>query len=182
MIKGILDIFGAVILLLLLSPFLLAVIILILIFERDHPFFLQERIGREKQPFTIIKLRTMKNGKITRLGSILRKTGIDELPQLLNIIKRDMSFVGPRPLTLVDVERLEWDTDFYQKRWSVRPGIVGLAQLSPVCHKKMSWFYDQLYLERQSLILDFKILMAAVMIPFTGKSFVKKRIHGKEKV
>jgi len=101
---------------------------------------------------------------------------------LLNIIKRDMSFVGPRPLTLGDVERLEWDTDFHQKRWPVRPGIVGLAQLSPVCHKKMSWFYDQLYLERQSLILDFKILMAAVMIPFTGKSFVKKRIHGKEKV
>ncbi|MGB1103902.1 MAG: sugar transferase [Crocinitomicaceae bacterium] len=181
MIKGILDIIGATQLFIILSPFLVLVILLILLIEWDKPFFLQDRIGKHKQPFTIIKFRTMKKGKITPLGDLLRKTGIDELPQLINIIKLDMSFVGPRPLTQGDIERLAWMSDFYTKRWSVRPGIVGLAQLSPICHKKMSWFYDRFYIENQNLSLDFKILFAAMFIPLTGKTFIKNRIHGKEK-
>lgn len=177
--KRLFDILGALVLLLIALPFLFVVIIAIVLIERKSPFFLQERVGKNKQPFTIIKLRTMSNEEITVIGAILRKTGIDELPQLINILKCDMSFVGPRPLTQHDIDRLGWGGSFYQKRWSVRPGIVGLAQLSPVCHKKMSWFYDQLYLNKHSFILDVKILCAAMLIPFTGKQFVKKSIHGK---
>lgn len=177
--KFLLDTFGALVLLVITFPFLFVVMIGIVLIERKSPFFLQERVGKNKQPFTIIKLRTMLNGKITAIGAILRKTGIDELPQLINILKGDMSFVGPRPLTQNDIVRLGWNGSYYQKRWSIRPGIVGLAQLSPVCHKKMSWFYDQLYLKQHSFKLDVKILFAAMLIPFTGKQFVKKSIHGK---
>lgn len=174
------DICIALLVLVGLSPILLIVILIILIVERKAPFFFQDRIGLRRGAFKIYKFRTMLNNEITPLGKILRKTGIDELPQLVNIIKGQMSFVGPRPLTKNDIERLGWDRDYYDHRWSVRPGIVGLAQLTPVCHKKMSWFYDQLYIKTRSIWLDFKILTAAVLIPFVGKQTVKNWIHGKK--
>lgn len=119
----------------------------------------------------------MKNGQVTPLGKILRRTGIDELPQLLNIVFLDMSFVGPRPLTLSDVKRLDWDDDFHASRWTVKPGIVGLAQLSPVCNKKMSWFYDQLYVKHHNLWLDTKIFCASLFIPLLGKKKIQNWIH-----
>lgn len=122
----------------------------------------------------------MSNGQITAIGKVLRKTGIDELPQLVNILFNQMSFVGPRPLTESDIRRLEWNDSFHEKRWSVKPGIVGLAQLAPVCHKKMSWFYDQLYLKNQSFWLDIKIIIGAALIPLVGKQTVKNWIHGKK--
>ena len=156
--------------------------VVIWIAERKSAFFTQERLGKNKTPFTIYKFRTMTNQEITVVGRILRKTGIDELPQLLNILIGQMSFVGPRPLTESDIVRLGWDKVYYQKRWSVNPGIVGLAQLTPVCHKKMSWFYDQLYLKKQSLFLDLKIIIAAALIPIVGKQTVKKWIHGEKEL
>ena len=180
MMKFIVDILFACIALILLIPILLIIAILLLIIERKAVLFIQPRIGKNKQEFQIYKFRTIWNNKITPLGRILRKTGIDELPQLFNIVKGDMSFVGPRPLTQADIERLGWNTEFYEKRWQLRPGIVGLAQLSPICHKKMSWFYDQLYLKKQSLFLDFKIVLAATVIPFVGKKTLKSWIHGKQ--
>ena len=179
MIKLILDIMGAFIALMVLSPFLIIVILSIWVVERKPAFFIQVRIGKNKEEFRIYKFRTMWEDKITGIGRILRKTGIDELPQLVNIVKGDMSFVGPRPLTFSDIKRLEWDTAYYNKRWGVGPGIVGLAQLAPVCHKKMSWFYDQLYLEKQSIALDIRIMIAAAVIPLVGKQTVKNWIHGK---
>lgn len=154
--------------------------LIILIAERKSAFFTQERLGKYKKPFTIYKFRTMTDQKITVIGKVLRKTGIDELPQLLNILIGQMSFVGPRPLTESDIIRLGWDRKYYEKRWSVNPGIVGLAQLTPVCHKKMSWFYDSLYLKNQSLFLDLKIIIAAALIPLVGKQRVKKWIHGEK--
>ncbi|MDG1914482.1 MAG: sugar transferase [Crocinitomix sp.] len=178
MLKLLLDICLAFIVLAALSPILILVILVILIVERKSPFFFQNRLGFNKTEFKIYKFRTMLNQEITPLGKILRKTGIDELPQLVNILKGQMSFVGPRPLTAADINRLGWDTAYYDHRWSIRPGIVGLAQLTPVCHKKMSWFYDQLYIKSRSLWLDFKILMAAAIIPIVGKQTVKNWIHG----
>ena len=144
-----------------------------------NPFFIQQRIGKNKRPFTIIKFRTMKNDKVTVFGKILRKTGIDELPQLINILKGEMSFVGPRPLTLEDVIRLGWDNIYYDQRWNMKPGIVGLAQLSPICHKKMSWYLDRHYIHRQNFILDLKIITWAVLIPFVGKDQMKKWLHNR---
>lgn len=121
----------------------------------------------------------MKDGEVTFVGRVLRRTGIDELPQLINILKGDMSFIGPRPLTLADIERLEWDSAYYEKRWELRPGIVGLAQLSPICHKKMSWYLDKYYIQEQSMLLDMKILFSSILIPFVGKSQMKKWMHNR---
>ena len=179
MLKGLLDFLFALSLLLLLSPFLILVILLIWIAERKSSFFLQDRVGKNKRLFRIYKFRTMLDGQITPIGKVLRRTGIDELPQMVNILIGQMSFVGPRPLTQADLERLGWNDEFHKKRWSVKPGIVGLAQLAPVCHKKMSWFYDQLYLKKQTIGLYFKIVMAAASIPLVGKQKVKHWIHGK---
>lgn len=148
MIRSGLDKFVAFIALLVLSPVFILIVVIIWVFEQKPAFFLQNRVGKDKNEFRIYKFRTMADGKITTLGNVLRKTGIDELPQILNILKGDMAFVGPRPLTMQDIVRLEWNSPFYSKRWSISPGIVGLAQLAPACNKKMSWFYDQLYLQK----------------------------------
>ncbi len=119
----------------------------------------------------------MKNGEITFLGRVLRRTGIDEIPQFINVLKGDMSIVGPRPLTKSDIIRLGWDSDYHMQRWNLKPGIVGLAQLSPVCHKKMSWFYDKTYILKHNFILDLKIIFSCLAIPFVGKRRVKAWIH-----
>ena len=176
--KRLIDFTGSLVLILLTAPILIIVMALLVLVERASPLFIQERIGHSKKVFKVYKLRSMLHGEVTSIGRLIRKTGIDELPQLVNILKGDMSFVGPRPLTAYDIERLGWDIPFYAKRWSVRPGLVGLAQLTPVCHKKMSWFYDQLYLKKSSLFLDLKIIIAASIIPIVGKHQVKKWIHG----
>lgn len=175
--KVVLDCLLATVMLALLLPFMLAVAILIFFMDFKSPIFVQDRIGLKKLNFRIYKFRTMNEGEITVLGKILRKTGIDELPQLLNIIFLEMSFVGPRPLTQADIERLEWTTDYYAQRWNVKPGIVGLAQLAPICHKKMSWFLDLYYIKNNNLVLDAKVFCSSILIPFVGKAKVKQWMH-----
>ncbi|MFT4601688.1 MAG: lipopolysaccharide/colanic/teichoic acid biosynthesis glycosyltransferase [Arenicella sp.] len=175
--KTLLDIFFATILFVLLLPLLVIVALLIFFADLRSPIFTQRRLGLQKLPFKIIKFRTMLNGEITFFGRVLRKTGIDELPQLINIIFMDMSFVGPRPLTIDDVVRLGWDTSYYDKRWSFKPGIVGLAQLAPICHRKMSWFLDLHYIKHQTLYLDAQVIMSSALIPILGKDKVKKWMH-----
>lgn len=159
------------------SPLLMLIILLVWLIEWEHPFFFQERIGLDMEPFTIYKLRTMKHQKITFLGRILRKTGIDELPQLLNIVSGTMNFVGPRPLTAADIERLGWNDDRHRERWSVKPGITGLAQFTTVCDAEVSWQNDQHYLNNRSTALDIKIVWKSLLIPFLGKSSAKKLIY-----
>lgn len=167
----------ALLLILPLSPLLLIVMIVVWIVERERPVFLQERIGFHKEPFTIYKLRTMKKGNITWIGKILRKTGIDELPQLFNIAMGEMNFVGPRPLTFQDIDRLGWTLNSYAKRWSVKPGITGLAQLVNVCDADVSWQNDHYYIENRSTMLDAKILFRSLLVPFVGKASVKKILN-----
>lgn len=149
---------------------------LIIVIEFKSPFFYQTRIGKNKEPFTLFKIRTMVNEKVTVIGRILRKTGIDELPQLLNIMKGDLYFVGPRPLTQADIKRLKWDNNFYNYRWQIKPGLTGLAQLSPNCHKKISAFWDAYYVRHHSLSLDIKIFIASALVPLLGKKKVKNII------
>jgi lipopolysaccharide/colanic/teichoic acid biosynthesis glycosyltransferase len=156
---------------------LLFSLLIVVLIDWQNPIFVQYRLGLNKANFVIYKLRTMKSGKITLLGKIMRKTGIDELPQLINIIKGDMNFVGPRPLTQNDVFRLKWNDIGHTQRWSVEPGITGLAQLVNVCDAKVSWQKDIDYIERRSPALDMKIIWQSALVPFLGKSRVKQQIH-----
>lgn len=153
--------------------------LVIIIFEFKNPFFTQVRLGKNKLPFTLYKIRSMSNGQVTRIGKIIRRTGIDELPQLINIIQGKMNFVGPRPLTQGDIERLNWATPFYDFRWQIKPGLTGLAQLSPKCHKKISLFWDRHYFNNQCLLLDLKVLVSSGFVILFGKQKVIKFIYKK---
>lgn len=135
--KRFFDVLCGTLLLWILSPVFLAITILGVIAHRGNPFFIQERIGLNEKAFKLIKFKTMNNRRdtdgnllpdgqrLTRYGRALRSTSLDESPQLLNVIKGDMSFIGPRPLL---VRYLPYYSDLERQRHSVRPGITGLAQ------------------------------------------------------
>lgn len=162
---------------LIISPLLLLTLGVVWLWDRSTPVFIQERIGLNKDPFFVYKVRTMHQNKITGIGRVLRKTGIDELPQLFNILEGEMNFVGPRPLTKADIIRLKWDDDSKEIRWSVRPGITGMAQLVNVCDASVSWNCDMQYIETRSIKTDLKILWKSLLVPFIGKQKTKQIIH-----
>ncbi len=162
----------ASLLLVAIAPLLLAVAALVLLDGRPV-VFRQHRLGRDKVPFEILKLRTIAGGEITRLGGVLRRTGIDELPQLVNIARGDMRFIGPRPLTSYDVERLGWAGPEYADRWLVSPGLTGYAQFAPVCDKELSHRLDDYYARERTLWLDVKITAASAAVLVLGKRRVK---------
>lgn len=144
-------------------------------------FYLQNRIGLNKKTITVIKFRTMYIDRITKTGKWLRPTGLDELPQFINVIKGDMSMVGPRPLTKKDVYRLGWNSNFYSRRWSVLPGITGLAQLFGGINADHSWHLDKGYIDQQSFLLDMRIIVLSFAVTLFGKRRVKKFIKGNQK-
>ncbi len=115
----------------------------------------------------------MRNGKITFFGRLLRKTGLDELPQLINIIKGEMSFIGPRPLTIDDIIRLGWNGKESDLRWSVLPGITGLSQISNICSKTNTWELDSAYCKNHTIKEDIRIVVLSVSKIFRGKSEVR---------
>ena len=174
-VKRFLDVTASFLGLVLLSPLLLAVSILIKIDSRGPVIFRQKRIGRNGKVFEIYKFRSMcvgaeKTGsgvysgkgdaRVTRIGKILRATSIDELPQLLNILKGEMSFVGPRtPLTYHPWKYEEY-TDFQKRMFEVRPGITGWAQVNG--RKDVEWHkrieLNVWYVDHMSLLLDIKIM------------------------
>src|SRR6186713_1995399 len=106
--KRLFDLIGAVAGLLAFLPAMAAIAGAILLEDGWPVLFRQERLGRDRLPFAILKFRSMRDGRITRVGRLLRATGLDELPQFVNILRGDMSAVGPRPLTAADVTRLGW--------------------------------------------------------------------------
>jgi lipopolysaccharide/colanic/teichoic acid biosynthesis glycosyltransferase len=159
----------AFILLIFLIPFFVFIYFLVFIFDGKPVVFIQERVGQGRNLFTIYKFKTMKDNKITKLGRVLRKLGIDEMLQLINIYKGQMAFVGPRPLLLSDIVRLNWNSEYYDLRWKVKPGITGMAQLSKVCSTKISWFYDKYYVTHHNFCLDLLIILKSLFIPIIGK-------------
>ena len=166
----------ALIITILLSPLFLLTGLLAAIGSGMPMIFIQERIGLNKATFTIYKFKSMRHGKVTRIGALLRKTGLDELPQLINIIEGNMKFVGPRPLTQQDIERLEWNDQTAKPRWEVHPGITGMAQLTTICNKDRSLKNDLYYAKNKSASLDLKILYKSTLIPFIGKANAKTLI------
>lgn len=137
--KRLLDVFGALIGLVLLSPIILFLIILLALSYKGNPCFSQKRPGKNEKIFTVFKFKTMNdkkddngitlpdNERLTFLGKFIRKTSLDEIPQLINVLIGDMSFVGPRPLL---IRYLPYYTSYEKIRHQVRPGITGLAQIS----------------------------------------------------
>jgi len=145
--------------------------------DRGPPIFRQARIGRGRQPFTLVKFRSMRNGEVTRVGDWLRRTGIDELPQFVNVCRGEMSVVGPRPLTAPDVKRLGWDGPDHDWRFAGKPGITGLAQLLAGRGARASARLDRLYLRRQSLALDLQLIALSFAVNVLGKRRVRRFIR-----
>lgn len=173
LIKGLLDRISALILILILSPVIILVSGLIWINTRKSPFFTQPRPGLYGRVFNLYKLKTMTDARdekgellpdiqrITPLGKWMRKYSLDELPQLWNVLKGEMSLVGPRPLL---IQYLPLYNDYQQRRHQVKPGITGLAQVKG--RNQISWKekfdYDIYYVEHFSLGLDLKILLLTI--------------------
>jgi len=167
-LKRSLDFFLALIGLTLAFPIWLLIILLIWL-ENGRPiFYIQERVGKDSKLFKAIKFRTMnyRRGN-SRLASLLRKTALDELPQLINIIKGDMSFVGPRPLIPKEMKMC----NELNLRLSVLPGLTGLAQIlaakdAPVLKK---FNYDIFYIKNQNIALDILLILKSVGISLNRK-------------
>ena len=173
-IKPLIDKIAAILLLVVLLPVWLPLALLLWIANGGKPFFFQQRPGLNGKVFVLMKFRTMTDkrdaaGKLlpdrqrlTRLGSLVRKTSLDELPQLINVLKGDMSLIGPRPLL---VEYLPLYNEVQHKRHSMRPGITGWAQVNG--RNAISWDrrfeYDVWYVEHVSPALDLKIMWLTLL-------------------
>jgi len=171
--KRLMDVLVASIVLIIFSPIILLSLLIQWIEIGSSPVYIQTRPGKNEVPFNIFKLKTMNenrdsegnllpdNLRITSFGKFFRFASIDELPQLINVLKGDMSFVGPRPLLM---EYLDYYNDEQHKRHKVRPGITGLAQVNG--RNSISWQekfnYDIKYVNDLSLALDFIILIKTV--------------------
>ena len=135
--------------------------------------FRQVRVGHRGQPFEVLKLRTMRQGEVTRAGRVLRQTGLDELPQFLNVLKGEMSLVGPRPLTPQDLERLETQAPGFKRRLRDKPGITGLAQVHGTRGLADTMRLEDAYSGQTRE--DLRILARTVLINLVGKSRARAR-------
>lgn len=171
--KRIVDVVGALIGIFLLLPIMAVIAIVVLVSLGRPVFFRQVRPGFREKPFTIIKFRTMTNKydemhellpdeeRLPRLGQLLRKTSLDELPELLNVLRGEMSFVGPRPLLMEYVPKYN---EFQRRRHEVHPGMTGWAQING--RNTISWeqkfALDVWYVDHWTLWLDLKILIRTI--------------------
>jgi lipopolysaccharide/colanic/teichoic acid biosynthesis glycosyltransferase len=166
--KRLFDIVFAAIGLILFSPVLLAIGTLILIEDGPPVLFTQQRIGRRLRPFTLVKLRSMRNGQVTRIGQWIRKTGLDETLQFVNVLNGSMSLVGPRPMTRENLQRLQL-YDATLPRYKPRPGITGMAQLYAGRGFKVTRFLERRYAAQQSMRLDAAIILLSFLVNIFGK-------------
>jgi lipopolysaccharide/colanic/teichoic acid biosynthesis glycosyltransferase len=175
------DLVGAAAGVVAFSPVMVMITFAILLEDGRPILFRQQRLGRERRPFTILKFRSMKDGRITRVGRMLRATGLDELPQFANILLGEMSAVGPRPLTADDVTRLGWTSRRYDFRWQVRPGLTGLAQVTEPRSGRLSLGLDRRYVARQSLALDVRMVALSFAINAFGKRRVRRFLQSRRR-
>lgn len=201
--KAVLEFAIAVLLLILTGPIILLTALLVKLSSRGPAFYTQTRLGRGGRPYTIYKLRTMTHNceqrsgpqwatacdpRITGLGRFLRKTHLDELPQLWNVLKGDMSLVGPRPERPEFVPALEQAMPHYRQRLLVRPGVTGLAQIQlpadtdlESVRRKLA--YDLFYVRQVGFWLDLRIIvgtafkMIGASFPFLRKLFLMPSVE-----
>jgi lipopolysaccharide/colanic/teichoic acid biosynthesis glycosyltransferase len=172
-LKPLIDFCVAFIVLLVLSPLFLVLVVLLAIANNGKPFFFQARPGKRERIFQVVKFKTMNDKKdpqgnllsdaerLTPVGSFIRRTSLDEIPQLINVGKGDMSIVGPRPLL---VEYLPRYNEVQKHRHDVRPGITGWAQINGrnAISWKQKFEYDVWYVQHIGFLLDLKILYRTV--------------------
>jgi sugar transferase (PEP-CTERM system associated) len=188
-VKRVFDIAAACVLLLFTSPMMLLTALLIVLEDGFPVFYRQERVGFNGSPFNVVKFRSMRrdaegdgkprwaqanDDRITRVGRVIRKLRIDELPQLYNVLKGDMSMVGPRPERPYFVDKLARDIPFYTMRHSIKPGVTGWAQVSyhygaSVDDSIQKLQYDLYYVKNHTLFLDIVILFETIGVVLTGK-------------
>jgi lipopolysaccharide/colanic/teichoic acid biosynthesis glycosyltransferase len=177
-VKRLFDVAGAVGGLVFFGPVMAAAAAAILLDDGGPIVFRQVRLGRARRPFLILKFRSMRSGEVTRVGRVLRETGLDELPQLINILRGDLSAVGPRPLTEDDVTRLGWTDSSCDFRWTVRPGLTGLAQLVGPESPRRSLRLDRRYVARRSLWMDVRLVAMSFLINALGKQRARRLLFG----
>ena len=182
-VKRIFDFTASVFILTVLSPIILLITFLLIISNKGNPFFFQKRPGRNENLFTMIKFKTMNDAtdaegnllpdseRLTILGKFIRKTSLDEILQLMNVLKGEMSLIGPRPLL---IEYLPYYSERERLRHSVRPGITGLAQISG--RNMLPWDQrlekDVEYVENLTLGMDLSIILKTVEKVISGKDIV----------
>jgi undecaprenyl phosphate N,N'-diacetylbacillosamine 1-phosphate transferase len=183
-----LDIFIALAAMVILSPVLVVILITIRLSSKGPAIFKQERAGKNGRPFVFYKFRTMKldvdpfgpspksgeDPRLTKVGKFLRECSLDELPQLFNVLKGDMSIVGPRPLYLSQIP--EWN-ERQKKRLLVKPGLTGLAQIGGRAEltREEKLELDVKYVETASFLADIRIILATIVQIFNRKNIYEKR-------
>ena len=186
-IKRFLDFLISLLIILFLVPLFIVLYILVKLDSKGDFFFFQERLGKNGQIFKVFKIRTMTDkvrvadreilkgdSEVTRMGNVLRRLKIDELPQIINIFKGDMSFVGPRPCLPNQITEFNEDG---KTRILVTPGLTGLAQTNGNIYLTWEerWKYDRFYVENLSFFLDIAIVFKTVLIVLLGEQkFLKK--------
>ena len=186
--KRTIDITGSVIALILFSPILLLTALLIKLTSKGPIFYTQTRVGKDGQNFEIYKFRTMKvdaekatgpvwaaknDNRLIPAGKFIRKAHLDEIPQFINVIKGDMSIIGPRPERPIFVEKFKSEISDYGKRLEVKPGITGLAQVwhhydETIDDVRKKIKYDILYIKKMCFWTDMRILARTVRVVLTG--------------
>lgn len=200
MLKRCLDVIGATVAIVLFSPFLVAIALAIRLTSPGDVLFVQARLGRHGEEFRMLKFRSMVSNaenmgtglysfagdpRITRVGHFLRERSLDELPQIFNVLGGSMSLVGPRPPVTYELGPWEDYTPDMRRRFVVKPGITGLAQVSG--RNELDWDtkvaidnrYVGLY-ERQGIWIDLKILVRTIKVVLTGRDTVEGRPEGEE--
>ena len=194
LIKRIFDFMASLIGIIILLPFFAMIAILIKLDSKGPVLFIQTRAGKDGKPFRVYKFRTMvknaeekgpgyfvekNDSRITRVGSFLRKYSLDELPQLINVLKGEMSLVGPRPTLMYQVE--EYD-DYQWRRLEVKPGITGWAQVNG--RNELTWpekiKHDVWYVDNRSFWLDLKIIFMTFRVVFTDKIYADESFDESE--
>ncbi len=192
--RRLVDVVVSSVVLALTSPLLALAVVVVRLESRGHPIYRQRRVGRQGAAFDVLKLRTMVDGaegmgaglavnqndeRITRVGALLRRTSLDELPNLLNVLRGDMSLIGPRPTVPVQVAQY---TPRQRGRLAIKPGITGWAQVNG--RSSLPWSQrielDLWYIEHRSLTLDARILWRTLAIVLGGGGLYKGETGGWE--
>jgi lipopolysaccharide/colanic/teichoic acid biosynthesis glycosyltransferase len=168
------DVVGASAGIVVFAPAMALIAAAVLLDDGRPVLFRQERIGRDRRPFDILKFRSMCNGRVTRVGRVLRATGLDELPQFLNIVRGEMSAVGPRPLTADDIARLGWAGRDFDFRWTCRPGLTGLAQLFGARADDDALTFDRVHATGWSVLTDCRLIAWSFAVNVFGRARVRR--------